>query len=157
MFYVMKVITIRRFHSQFNVLTLRSSVFICGDLMLKRGSSCTLNMTSATNETKIFFWSIASGIPIPNTKTRTDLPGFQTTPLSNVNKRSLVVMTLESFHAILWFDWHTYSGRTDFELSKIETAFWRSFKLVRNWRFVTPRCSFSQSPHGIEYTTCVFC
>ena len=66
-------------------------------------------------------------------------------------------MTLESFHAMLWFVWHTCSAKADFELSKIETAFWCSFKRVPNWRFVSPRYSFSQSPHGMEYTTFVFC
>ena len=42
-------------------------------------------------------------------------------------------------------------------LTDIETAFWCSFKGVPNWRFVLPRYSFPQPPHGIVYAKCVFC
>jgi hypothetical protein len=44
------------------------------------------------------------------------------------------------------------SAKADFPLSKVETAFWCSFSRVPNWRLDWPKYSFSQSPHGIEYT-----
>ena len=69
-------------------------------------------------------------------------------------------MILESSHAMLWALWlvsHTCSAKADFKLLKLETAIWcSSFRRVQNWRFVWPRYTFSQSPHGIEYTPCVF-
>ena len=47
---ITKVITTQQLHSRPNVLTLRSSVFSGSDLMLKRLSLFTLNMTTVSNE-----------------------------------------------------------------------------------------------------------
>ena len=67
-----------------------------------------------------------------------------------------MVMILESSHTMLWLVSHMCSAKVDFELLELETSLSCSFRRVQNWRFVWPRYTFSQSPHGIEYTACVF-
>ena len=51
-------------------------------------------------------------------------------------------MILESSHAMLWLVLHTCSAKADFELLKLETALWCSFRRVQNWPFCLTQIYF---------------
>ena len=81
------------------------------------------------------------------------MPGFQTKPLTITiisGNDSIIVPrnVMACCTHVLSQSW--------FWAIRIRNSLWCFFRRVQSWRFVWPKYTFSQSPHGIEYTACVF-
>ena len=109
-------------HSQPNVSTLQSSVFIRGDLKLRRGffiySMDNYLICQQGGDTLVV--NNYRNLYIHRMRIHVHMPRFQATPLT-----ILAVMTLQSSHAIACLVSHTHSARADFQLCEFFSLCYR--------------------------------